>query len=192
MCCHFLLQRIFLTQGSNPCLLRWQNSSPLSYLGSPQTCIALLKASSYRAWGMGNIYWNIQREDPPAWLEAPMRPPLWLYYLWKPPQRCHTNPDRLTSQSPPPTTPQGTWPEPGASTCQPLYFTLWHSHCPPGSSQPWETPGAGRPGYSFLMGKFTNLTNDRTWEQTQDFSMLAQAAVCDHCFPFSSIFWRIC
>ena len=37
--CHFLLQRIFLTQGSNPhllCLLHWQVSSlPLSHLGSP-------------------------------------------------------------------------------------------------------------------------------------------------------------
>ena len=34
---HFLLQRIFLTQGSNPHLLRWQaDSSPLSRLGSPQ------------------------------------------------------------------------------------------------------------------------------------------------------------
>ena len=37
--CHFLLQRIFLTQGLNPCilhLLHWQaNSLPLSHLGSP-------------------------------------------------------------------------------------------------------------------------------------------------------------
>ena len=37
--CHFLLQRIFPTQGSNPCLLRllyWQAGSlPLSYRGSP-------------------------------------------------------------------------------------------------------------------------------------------------------------
>ena len=35
MCCHFLLQRIFLTQGSNPCLLNWQaDSLPLWHLGS--------------------------------------------------------------------------------------------------------------------------------------------------------------
>ena len=35
VCCHFLLQRIFLTQGSNPCLLHWQaDSLPLSHLGS--------------------------------------------------------------------------------------------------------------------------------------------------------------
>ena len=34
--CHFLLQGIFLTQGSNPCLLPWQaNSLPLSHQGSP-------------------------------------------------------------------------------------------------------------------------------------------------------------
>ena len=37
--CHFLLQRIFPTQGWNPCLLRllqWQTDSlPLSHLGSP-------------------------------------------------------------------------------------------------------------------------------------------------------------
>ena len=33
--CHFLLQGIFLTQGSNPGLLHWQaDSSPLSHLGS--------------------------------------------------------------------------------------------------------------------------------------------------------------
>ena len=34
--CHFLLQGIFLTQGSKPCLLHWQaDSLPLSHLGSP-------------------------------------------------------------------------------------------------------------------------------------------------------------
>ena len=33
--CRFLLQRIFLTQGSNPCLLHWQaNSLPLSHQGN--------------------------------------------------------------------------------------------------------------------------------------------------------------
>ena len=38
--CHFLLQGIFLTQGSNlhlPCLLHWQAVSlPVSHLGKPQ------------------------------------------------------------------------------------------------------------------------------------------------------------
>ena len=35
--CHFLLQGIFPTQGSNPRLLHWQaDSLPLSYPGSPQ------------------------------------------------------------------------------------------------------------------------------------------------------------
>ena len=34
--CHFLLQGIFLVQGSNPCLLHWQmDSLPLSHQGSP-------------------------------------------------------------------------------------------------------------------------------------------------------------
>ena len=34
--CHFLLQGIFLTQGSNPRLLHWQaDSLPLNHLGSP-------------------------------------------------------------------------------------------------------------------------------------------------------------
>ena len=34
--CHFLLQGIFPTQGSNPCLLHWQvDSLPLSHQGSP-------------------------------------------------------------------------------------------------------------------------------------------------------------
>ena len=38
--CHFLLHGIFLTQGSNPCLLHWQaDSLPLHHLGSPNlTC----------------------------------------------------------------------------------------------------------------------------------------------------------
>ena len=36
VCCHALLQGIFPTQGSNPCLLRWQaGSSLLSHLESP-------------------------------------------------------------------------------------------------------------------------------------------------------------
>ena len=41
--CHFLLQGIFLTQGSNLCLsvLYWQvDSLPLSYLGSPMSRMA--------------------------------------------------------------------------------------------------------------------------------------------------------
>ena len=34
--CHALLQEIFLTQGSNPCLLHWEAGSlPLSHQGSP-------------------------------------------------------------------------------------------------------------------------------------------------------------
>ena len=44
--CHFLLQGIFLTQGSNPrllCLLQWQvDSLPPSYLGSPNRYIIIM------------------------------------------------------------------------------------------------------------------------------------------------------
>ena len=43
--CHFLLQGIFLTQGSNPhllCLLHWQaDSLLLSHLGSPVIMLSL-------------------------------------------------------------------------------------------------------------------------------------------------------
>ena len=40
--CHFLLQRIFLTQGSNQDLLcRQANSLPLSYQGSHHDCLSL-------------------------------------------------------------------------------------------------------------------------------------------------------
>ena len=43
--CHFIPQGIFLTQGSNPCLLHWQaDSLPLSHQGSPkQTVWIILK-----------------------------------------------------------------------------------------------------------------------------------------------------
>ena len=45
--CHFLLQGIFLTQGSNPCLLHWQaDSLPLSHLGSPESARGLLKTQT--------------------------------------------------------------------------------------------------------------------------------------------------
>ena len=39
--CHFLLQGIVLTQGSNPCLLHWQaDSLPPSHLGRPSKCFS--------------------------------------------------------------------------------------------------------------------------------------------------------
>ena len=42
--CHFLLQRIFLTQGSNPGLLLWQVDCLLpGHQGSPAICISLDK-----------------------------------------------------------------------------------------------------------------------------------------------------
>ena len=48
--CHFLLQGIFPTQGSNLCLLHWQaDSLPLSLLGSPlqgKQCLGALGLNS--------------------------------------------------------------------------------------------------------------------------------------------------
>ena len=49
--CHALIQGIFLTQGSNPCLLcllQWQTSSlPLHHLGSPSVRMLLLLLSRF-------------------------------------------------------------------------------------------------------------------------------------------------
>ena len=46
--CHFLLQGIFPTQGSNPCLLHWQvNSFPLSHHGSPESAIHIPISSPF-------------------------------------------------------------------------------------------------------------------------------------------------
>ena len=42
--CHFLIQGVFLTQGSNPCLLyRQADSLPLRQMGSPQLAFSSLK-----------------------------------------------------------------------------------------------------------------------------------------------------
>ena len=54
--CHFLLQGVFLTQGSNSCLLHWQaDSLPLSHLGS-------MVPNGIWGWGgrnRGNVLWWI-------------------------------------------------------------------------------------------------------------------------------------
>ena len=56
MSCHFLLQRIFLTQGLDSHFLHWQVSSLLlSHQGSPRYCTAYLKSYMdnllrYRIW----------------------------------------------------------------------------------------------------------------------------------------------
>ena len=43
MACHSLLQGVFLTQGSNLCLLRWQvDSLPLCHLGRPAVFLLLI------------------------------------------------------------------------------------------------------------------------------------------------------
>ena len=40
--CHFLLQGIVLSQGSNPCLLHWQvGSLPRSHLGKPNGALGV-------------------------------------------------------------------------------------------------------------------------------------------------------
>ena len=54
--CHFLLQGIFLTQGSNPCLLLCQaDSFALSHQGSPVPCLLLIKFRSItkKMWLLG-------------------------------------------------------------------------------------------------------------------------------------------
>ena len=57
--CHFLLQGIFLTQGSNPHLLHWQaDSLPLSHLGSP------LDAFVCSQIVLRVIYFSIDQSDP--------------------------------------------------------------------------------------------------------------------------------
>ena len=54
--CHLLLQQIFLTQGSNPCLLHWQaDSSPLSHQGSPKPMIHPTY-SKRQNWSLRPIY----------------------------------------------------------------------------------------------------------------------------------------
>ena len=54
--CHFLLQGIFLTQGSNPCLLLflcWQaDSLPLPFLGSP--CCSMQMTDFWTEYGCKN------------------------------------------------------------------------------------------------------------------------------------------
>ena len=50
--CHFLLQRIFLSQRLNQCLLHWQvGSLPLSHLGSPMEAVQFSSVQSLsRVW----------------------------------------------------------------------------------------------------------------------------------------------
>ena len=61
--CHFPLQGIFLTQGSNSCLLHWQvYSLPLSHSGSPQEAIvtqniALTLSRSGKVFGKRWGWW---------------------------------------------------------------------------------------------------------------------------------------
>ena len=58
--CHFLLQGIFMTQGLNLCLLRWQEDSlPVSHQGNP-----LLQLLVFPGWvrgGVGCVHKNISK-----------------------------------------------------------------------------------------------------------------------------------
>ena len=62
--CHFLLQGIFLTQGSNPCLLhcRW-TLHPLSHLGSHNIACICVCCCFSRFWGLfvtpQSIVWGL-------------------------------------------------------------------------------------------------------------------------------------
>ena len=59
--CGFLLQRIFPTQGSNPCLLHWQaDSLLLSYRGSPKTelQLAIPSIDSKELKARSEVYWT--------------------------------------------------------------------------------------------------------------------------------------
>ena len=77
--CHFLLQGIFPTQGSNPyllCLLRWQaDALSLSFLGSPSTCCEAwgkktkIKKSEYKLlknFHLGDFPDGTVHRNPPA------------------------------------------------------------------------------------------------------------------------------
>ena len=56
--CHFLLQGIFLTQGSNPSLLHWQaDSLPLSHQGSPRLLLLML-FSEVQLWKKSVQCWE--------------------------------------------------------------------------------------------------------------------------------------
>ena len=76
--CHFLLQGIFLTQGSNPdllCFLQWQEDSlPLSHLGKPQTCLdSLIKVVT----NSHIPYLGIQKQH-----HEQIKPPLNSHYIY--------------------------------------------------------------------------------------------------------------
>ena len=68
--CHFLLQVIFPTQGSNPHLLHWQvNSLPLSHLGNPQSSVSPPKwAPCPQADLIPAVIWSTATMDIPALL----------------------------------------------------------------------------------------------------------------------------
>ena len=57
--CHFLLQRIFQTWGSNPCLLHWQAESlPLGHMGSPVNDLRTNEKLLWINWGKISESWG--------------------------------------------------------------------------------------------------------------------------------------
>ena len=64
--CHFLLQVILPTQGSNPRPLHWQGDSlPLRHLGSPQNHLSLLK--TLKAGSTPDLLKLMARYGVPGW-----------------------------------------------------------------------------------------------------------------------------
>ena len=62
--CHFLLQRIFPSQGSELCLLHWQAGSlPLSHQGSPSFLTALCYFFSIICWEVYQFYWLFSKNQ---------------------------------------------------------------------------------------------------------------------------------
>ena len=69
--CHFLLQRIFSTQGLSPCLLHCRQSLiyPLSHQGSPYW--DYLVSTSFKAWPLSQSYCLSLAQ---SWLSRPWTP----------------------------------------------------------------------------------------------------------------------
>ena len=81
--CHFIPQGIFLTQGSNPCLLHWQaDSLPLSHLGSPPLSRSL-SIYMHNLWDRGSHLLTLPVDIfpgllfPGLFLFSPLGCPLW-------------------------------------------------------------------------------------------------------------------
>ena len=82
--CHCLLQGIFLTQGSNLCLLHWHAGSfPLSHLGSPSmnTTHGIIKRHFYVYHQLSQFHSGMEEE---SWSSSPPRWNFWQLLLLSP------------------------------------------------------------------------------------------------------------